>query len=96
MKKLVFLIVLAAFVSFVDACAPAYVRDQPSSRNFDRPQRPSDAHVWRDGDWVWNRQSRTYHQRNGSWAKPRNGRSYRQGHWNTNRRGQYWVRGQWN
>ncbi|WP_428659891.1 hypothetical protein [Runella sp.] len=95
MKKFILLIVLIGIASFVGACAPAYVRNQPSPMNYDRPQRPSDNHVWRDGDWVWNRQSRAYDQRNGSWVMPKRGRSFKQGHWETNRRGQYWVKGQW-
>jgi hypothetical protein len=96
MKKLIFLIVLAGIVALFDACRPVYVRSQPSSSmNLDRPKRPSETHVWRDGDWVWSRQSRAYNQTHGSWTMPKRGRSYRQGHWETNRRGQYWVRGQW-
>ena len=95
MKKLVFLIAFIGFALFFNACAPGYVATQPTEREMTRPARPNGNYVWINGEWVWQRQTRTYIQRNGVWAAPNRGRSYTPGHWNSTPRGHQWRKGYW-
>ena len=93
MKKL---IVLVGVVSLLSACSPGYVATQPTYMDRARPARPGENYIWRDGGWVWSRQTHAYRQRDGDWVMTNRGRTYRQGYWKTNKRGSYWVPGRWN
>jgi len=94
-KKIIYITVLAGFGLFFNSCFTGYVASQPTSIEIIRPSRPSELHIWIDGDWSYNQRSHTYVQRNGYWAKPHRGRTYVSGHWQNNARGHSWVPGHW-
>jgi hypothetical protein len=77
------------------ACGPHYVAVRPTYQEPVRPLRPSINHQWRDGNWAWNRQTRSYRINHGNWALPYRNRQYAPGQWKTNSRGHYWVTGRW-
>jgi hypothetical protein len=95
MKNFVLVAALIVVASFFNACAPGYVNDEPARGVIIRPNAPNNTHVWRDGDWVWNRRTKSYTWNDGNWVAPRRGRAYREGHWESNRRGYHWVAGRW-
>jgi hypothetical protein len=95
MKKLIILMPLMGIALFFNACAPAYVDTVPTYRETPKPQRPTVNHVWVNDDWRWQRQNRTYIQRNGYWSTPSRGRAYVPGYWQTKPRGHRWVSGRW-
>jgi len=95
MRKIIFLASLAGIGLFFDGCTAAYVATEPSYIEYSRPQRPSELHVWIDGDWVFNRSTHTYVQRNGYWRQPQQNRVYISGQWQTTPRGKYWSKGHW-
>lgn len=95
MKKLIFLSGLMVMAFFFSNCGPSYVSAEPTYIENARPPRPTNTHIWVDGNWVWNRRAHTYVHRNGYWVVPNRGRTYIQGHWAVNRRGKYWVPGRW-
>jgi hypothetical protein len=68
MKKLFFGLITVALLS--NACSPAYVSTQPTYEEGFRPPRPSNNHVWVDGNWNYNRQSRSYKRSDGFWSMP--------------------------
>ena len=92
MKKL---LAILATVVMLQSCGPAYVSVRPTYSPSIRPDRPSSLHVWVGDGWSYNRQSRTYNQRNGHWATPNRNRSYHEGQWKSGRRGNHWVNGRW-
>jgi hypothetical protein len=94
-KKIIFVVGLAGIGFFLNSCTAGYVATQPSYVEYSRPERPSERHVWIDGDWVYNRQSRAYEQRNGYWERPYQGRTYVSGQWQTTPKGKYWSKGRW-
>ena len=53
-KKLVYLTSLAGIGLFLNSCATGYVATEPSYVEYSRPQRPSDLHIWVNGDWAFN------------------------------------------
>lgn len=93
MKKL--LLGLLALLLLSNACSPAYVRIQPTYEEGFRPPRPTNNHVWVDGNWNYNRQLKSYNRSNGFWSTPYRGRRYQSGHWGNNSRGYYWNQGRW-
>jgi len=93
MKKL-FIVCIGIVLTFVE-CSPNYVRTQPTYQEGFRPTQPSNNHVWVDGNWNYNRQSRSYNRSSGFWSMPNRGRRYQAGHWGNNNRGYYWNRGRW-
>jgi hypothetical protein len=95
MKKILFFISLMGIAFNFNACVPGYVDVEPTYSEVTRPNRPSNNHIWRDGDWVYNRGSRAYVYRNGNWVTPNRGRTFVPGHWQSNHRGNYWVSGRW-
>ncbi len=95
MKKLIFLISLIALTTLFNACKPAYVSVRPTYIETIRPFRPSNDHIWVDGNWVWNKNARIYNHNNGYWIKPNRGCTYAPGQWKTSRRGDHWVSGRW-
>lgn len=94
-KKIIYITMLAGFGLFFNSCMTGYVASEPTSIEITRPSRPSELHIWIDGDWSYNQRSHTYVQRNGYWAKPYHGRTYVSGHWQNNARGHSWVSGHW-
>lgn len=96
LKKFIYIIGLAGIGLFVNACtATGYIASEPTYVENVRPPRPSELHVWIDGDWIWSNQTHVYVQRPGYWDRPRQGHTFIKGHWQNTPRGQYWVRGHW-
>jgi hypothetical protein len=95
-KKLAILILVAGTALFFNSCTTAgYVTSEPAYYEHPRPQRPSEVHVWIDGDWDYNRSSHVYVQRNGYWEQPRPNHNYVSGQWQTSPKGKYWSKGHW-
>ncbi len=94
MKKFTFFITLIGFGLFV-RCKPAYVTVKPDYVETPRPARPSNNHIWINGDWVWNSQTKTYIREDSYWVVPNRNRSYTQGQWKTTQRGYYWEPSRW-
>ena len=95
MKKIIVLTLLASALFFTNACTRHYAETEPVFLEAQRPTRPSEVHVWIDGDWAWNRGMNAYVRKDGYWAVPNKGRTYVAGHWSKSRAGHYWVPGQW-
>lgn len=93
MKKVIF--ALIGLTLLCNACSPAYVSTQPTYQDGFRPPQPSNNHVWVDGNWIYNRPTRTYNRVDGYWAVPNRGRKYKAGQWKNNNRGYYWTPGRW-
>ncbi len=96
MKKVFYLITLAGILFTMNGCTTSgYVSSEPSYMEYSRPERPSNLHVWINGDWIYNRQTHVYVQGNGYWQVPRNGRTYIEGRWQTKPQGHRWQSGHW-
>ena len=96
MTKFIFLISFVGMLLFLDSCSTTgYVATEPEYVEYARPARPSDLHVWIDGDWVWNRQTSGYVRQNGYWQIPSRGRTYISGSWQTSPQGYRWESGHW-
>ena len=96
MKKIFYLASLAGMLLIMNSCSTTgYVSDEPTYVEYSRPSRPSNLHIWIDGDWTYNNQSRTYVQGRGYWQVPRHGRTYIQGSWQTTPQGHRWQTGHW-
>jgi len=94
-RKLIFLTSLAGIGLFLNSCTAGYVATQPSYIEYSRPERPSNLHIWIDGDWSYNHQTRNYVQKRGYWEKPSQNRVYISGQWQTTPKGKYWSKGHW-
>lgn len=94
-RKVIFIGSLAGIGLFLNSCMAGYIATEPAYSEYSRPQRPSELHVWIDGDWVYNRSTRVYVQRSGYWQQPRQGRVYVSGQWQSTPRGKYWSHGHW-
>jgi len=77
------------------SCMGGYIASEPEYTQYERPPRPSETHIWIDGDWRWNNQTHVYVQKAGYWDRPRQGQYYVQGNWQTTPRGKSWNRGHW-
>jgi hypothetical protein len=95
MKKLIYLTSLVGMGLFVNSCSLGYVSTEPVYVENVRPARPSNMHIWIDGDWVYNRQTNAYARNAGYWEMQRQNRSYVSGQWQNGTRGKYWQRGHW-
>jgi hypothetical protein len=95
MKKFTFLISLIAFGLLVNGCKPAYVSVKPIYDEAPRPIRPSNKHIWINGDWVWNNRTKTYMRQDSYWMIPNGKRNYTQGQWKSTQRGYYWKPSKW-
>ena len=93
MKKALFILIGMALIA--NSCSPAYVSTQPSYQEGFRPAQPSNNYVWVDGNWIYNRPTRTYNHSQGYWSLPYRGQRYQSGQWRNNRRGFYWTPGRW-
>jgi len=94
-KRIIFLTSLAGIGLLFNACTAGYVATEPSYVEYSRPERPSEYHIWIDGDWVFNNQTHAYVQRNGYWERPVQGRTYVSGQWQSTPKGKYWSKGHW-
>lgn len=95
MKKLIYLTSLVGLGLFVNSCSLGYVATEPVYVESVRPPRPSNLHIWIDGDYVYNRQSRAYVRNAGYWERPSQNRTYVTGRWQSNQHGKYWEKGRW-
>ena len=85
-------ILIMGFYSCADM---GYVSVEPTYFEMTRPMQPSASHIWIEGDWRWQNDSRVYVKDNGHWDKPRAGRTYKQGHWESSGKGHHWINGKW-
>ena len=92
-KKFICVAGLAGMGLLMNACTTGYVATEPVYVEQARPPQPSNLHIWIDGDWVYNRQSRLYVRHEGYWERPTPNRTYVTGHWQTTPHGQHWLKG---
>ena len=95
MKKVIYFICLAGMGLFLNSCIAGYIATEPGYVEYARPMRPSEQHIWIDGDWGWNNQTHVYVQRAGYWDRPRQGQSFVSGHWQSTPKGKSWSKGHW-
>jgi hypothetical protein len=95
LKKFIYIASLAGMGFFLNSCLAGYVATEPVYVEYSRPARPSNLHIWIDGDWGWNNQRHSYVQRTGYWEKPRQGQTYVSGSWQTTPNGRSWSKGHW-
>ncbi len=95
LKKIIFIGSLAGIGLFMNSCMAGYVTSEPTYSEYSRPQRPSDVHVWIDGDWVYNQSSHVYVQKRGYWTRPQPNRIYIKGSWQSSSKGKHWEKGRW-
>ena len=86
---------LLIFFFFTGCLGSGYISEEPSYVEVARPTRPTESHIWIEGNWNWNRNNHTYYHDNGSWQKPVAGRQYSQGFWQQSPKGKRWVAGRW-
>ena len=94
-NKMIAIVCFGGIGLLTPSCVPAYVETEPIEVVDVRPSRPSDVHIWIEGNWVWSNQSGTYVHRNGYWDRPRHNHTYIQGQWNATPRGHKWQQGHW-
>jgi len=96
MKKFYFIIMITGSLLFFNSCTTTgYVSSEPSYVEYARPSRPSETHIWIDGDWVYHRQNKVYVRKHGNWHKPKPNRTYVSGSWQSSSQGMYWQSGYW-
>jgi hypothetical protein len=95
LKKLFYISSLIGIGFLVNYCSLGYIASEPVYYENVRPARPSDLHIWIDGDWSYNRQSQAYVQSTGYWVKSDPNRTYISGSWQSNQHGKYWNKGHW-
>lgn len=95
LRKFIYLTCLAGIGTLFTGCMGGYIASEPAYVQYERPARPSNVHIWIDGDWGWNSQSHVYVQKAGYWEKPRQGQMYVAGSWQTNSKGKSWSKGHW-
>jgi len=88
------LFLLASFL-FISCTGVGYVRSEPMYVEIEKPRQPSSAYIWIEGDWLWQKNTRTYKNSNGRWEIPQHNKQYRPGHWENRRKGNRWVPGRW-
>lgn len=93
LKKIIFLTGIATLGILGSGCTTGYVATEPAYVEYNRPPRPSDNHIWIEGNYVYNRPTHVYVQKNGYWKKSGSNSTYVSGHWQSTPRGQYWVKG---
>ena len=89
------LFLLATFL-LMSCSGIGIVRTEPMYVEIERPRQPSSAHIWIEGDWIWQKDSRTYSNNHGRWELPQRSKKFTPGHWETRRKGKYWIHGRWN
>lgn len=94
MKQLFPVCLIVVIALLLGSCAPSVVAVRPGPVTVVRPLRPSPAHVWVSGGYVW--RGGRYRYVDGYWAVPRRHRqTYVEGYWKPVRRGYVWVPGYW-
>jgi len=91
-KSILFL--LASFL-FMSCSGIGIVRSEPMYVEIERPRQPNSSYIWIEGDWLWQKNTRTYKNSNGRWEMPKHNKQYAQGHWENRKKGKYWVPGRW-
>jgi hypothetical protein len=98
MKKSILVALLGAGLVLGASKAEAqhfYVSIQPKAHVVKRPPAPSSNHVWVSSEWSYS--GGKYVEKPGYWAVPPRGhKSWTAGHWEKEKRGNYWVGGHWN
>ena len=94
-KRIIFIGSFAGIGLLLNSCAAGYVATEPTYTEYSRPERPSELHVWVDGDWVYNQSSRVYVHNRGYWERPQQNRIYIQGAWQSTPKGKHWTKGRW-
>jgi hypothetical protein len=94
-KKLVIIASVAGMGLLLNGCVAGYVEREPVYVVYARPQRPSEQHIWIDGNWRYKNQSHQYVQNTGYWERPKHGQSYVSGRWQTTPKGKSWSKGHW-
>jgi hypothetical protein len=95
LKKFLYVSSLVGIGLFTNSCIAGYVDTEPTYVETVRPERPSNVHVWIDGDWIYSRQTHAYARQQGHWDKPVQGKVYVSGSWQVSSRGRYWTPGHW-
>jgi hypothetical protein len=94
-RRFIFSICLIGIGLLFNSCMGGYIATEPVYVENNRPPRPSNLHIWIDGDWIWSSQSHNYVHQNGYWEQPRENRTYVAGYWQTTSRGKNWKSGHW-
>jgi hypothetical protein len=94
-RKIIFIASLAVTGLCINSCVGGFVATEPAYVEYSRPQRPSNVHIWIDGDYAWNNQTHVYVQRVGYWEQPRQGQIFVAGHWQSGPKGKSWTNGRW-
>jgi hypothetical protein len=95
LKRFIYISSLAGMGLFFNSCIGGYVTTEPTYVEIARPVRPSNLHIWVDGNWVYSRHTHSYARNEGSWQQPVRGRTYVSGHWQTSAKGHSWTPGYW-
>jgi hypothetical protein len=95
LKRFIYVSSLVGMGLFFNSCIGGYIDSEPAYVQVERPPQPSNLHIWIDGDWVYNHQTRAYAQNAGYWQKPIKGRTFVSGHWQASAKGRYWAKGKW-
>jgi len=95
LRRFIFIAGLAGTGLFFSGCMTRYVASEPLYTVYARPPQPSNVHIWIDGNWGWNSQSRIYVQKAGYWENPRQGQTYVSGYWKATPHGKVWAKGHW-
>ena len=94
-KKMIYITSLAGMGLFLNSCLAGYVLSEPVYVEYARPPRPTNLHIWIDGDWAYNNQTHVYLQKTGYWQKPNQGQTYVTGYWKSTPKGKAWAPGHW-
>ena len=95
LKKIIYITSLAGIGLLLNSCFAGYVTTEPVYVEYARPARPSNVHIWINGDWAYNYHTHAYVQKTGYWVMPGQGRTYVSGQWQTTPRGKHWAPGRW-
>lgn len=90
-KQLV--IPVVSMVLFASCASDLYVTDRPADPYYAQPAPPYAGAVWIGGEWV--PRGRRYEYVAPHYVRPRSGRNWAPGHWQSGPRGHVWVRGGW-
>jgi hypothetical protein len=82
-----FLFLLASCL-FMSCSGIGIVRSEPMYVEIERPRQPNSSYIWIEGDWLWQKDTRTYKNSNGRWEMPKHNRQYVQGHWENRKKSQ--------
>ena len=95
MKKTFFLLSMITVLSCFSSCSAGYVSEEPTYVEISRPARPSESHIWIEGDWIWNSRKQNYERNNSYWSLRKRDKNYNKGYWRKGRNGYRWIPGNW-